>query len=63
MRTPLMSREMREHIGQCLLPFVSAALPDVHFRVKKCYAFVLAAGRLVSSMIDINHMHHKLPVV
>ena len=48
MKKPLLShvQEMREHIGQSLLPFVSANLPGVYFRVKKCYALVLAAGRL-----------------
>ena len=46
--------EMREHIGQSLLPFVSGCLPDVHFRVKKCYALVLATGRLVSCMVVID---------
>lgn len=48
LKKPLVSKEMREHIGQSLLPFVSGCLPDVHFRVKKCYALVLATGRLVS---------------
>ena len=30
-----------------MLPFVSRYLPNVHFRVKKCYALVLATGNLV----------------
>ena len=31
-----------------LLPFVCTHLPDVHFRVQKCYALVLNTAELVS---------------
>ena len=50
MLEPLTSPEMREYIGEHLLPFVASHLPNVHFRVKKCYALVLAAGWLVSPL-------------
>ena len=51
MLEPLTSSQMREYIGEHLLPFVASHLPNVHFQLKKCYALVLAAGRLVSSPI------------
>ena len=61
MQKPLVSPEMRVHIGQHLLPFVSVHLPNVYFRVKKCYALVLAAGRLVSKhyIIHVDSSCHK----
>jgi hypothetical protein len=51
MREPLVSERMRQYIGQHMLPFVSSHLPNVHFRVKKCYALVLATGNLVREII------------
>ena len=46
-RVPLVSERMQQYIGQHMLSFVSNHLPYVHFRVKKCYALVLATGNLV----------------
>lgn len=53
MREPLVSERMRQYIGQHMLPFVSSLLPNVHFRVKKCYALVLATANLVRKLIII----------
>ncbi len=48
LQKPLVAPQTRAYVGEHLLPFVATLLPNVHYRVKKCYALVLVAARLVS---------------
>ena len=44
----LMSQESQHYLDQIALPLVTEYLPNVHFRVQKCYALLLTAAKLVS---------------
>lgn len=50
-RESLVSPVTREYMGKYLLPFISQYMPNVHYRVKKCYALVIMAAALVSLCI------------
>ena len=44
----LLTTRVQEYLEQQLLPLVVQQLPNVHFRVQKCYALLLTAAKLVS---------------
>ncbi len=48
----LVSAESQLHLNDHVLPFVIQYLPNVHFRVQKCYALLLTAAKLVSNGHD-----------
>jgi hypothetical protein len=53
LREALTSPISRNFIGENLMPFISQHMPSVHYRLKKCYALILASARLVSCNVDI----------
>ena len=40
---------LANYLDQTVLPLVTECLPNVHFRVQKCYAMLLTAAKLVSA--------------
>lgn len=50
LRGLITSESARGYIGNQLLPFLGIHMPNVHYRVKKCYALIIVAARLVSEV-------------
>ena len=43
----LLTTQVQTYMEQAVLPLVIEQLPDLHFRVQKCYALLLTAAKLV----------------
>jgi hypothetical protein len=51
LREALTSPISRNFIGENLMPFISQHMPSVHYRLKKCYALILASARLLCAVV------------
>ena len=51
----LLTQQVQTYMEQTVLPIVIDQLPDLHFRVQKCYALLLTACRPIATSSSSDH--------